>query len=142
MAEPMYRRIAQELRQEIQSGTPGPGEQLPTEFELRERYDASRNTVRDAIKLLTTFGLVETRPGTGTFVIEKIEPFVTTLSADPETGLGGGEGEAAYSEVKDRGREPSWSIPKVEVQVAAGNVAARLRIPEGTQVVSRHQERS
>jgi DNA-binding GntR family transcriptional regulator len=61
MAEPMYRRIAQELRQEIQSGMPGPGEHLPTELELRERYDASRNTVRDAIKLLTTLGLVETQ---------------------------------------------------------------------------------
>jgi GntR family transcriptional regulator len=141
MAEPMYRRIAQELRQEIKEGALGPGQRLPTELELRERYDASRNTVRDAIKLLTTQGLVETKPGMGTFVIEKIEPFVTTLSADPETGLGGGEGEAAYLEVKERGRQPSWSVPKVEVQVARGNVAARLRIPEGTQVVSRHQER-
>jgi GntR family transcriptional regulator len=141
MVEPMYRRIAQELRQQIESGTPGPGEQLPTEIELRDRWDASRNTVRDAIKLLATLGLVETRPGTGTFVVEKFEPFVTTLSADPETGLGGGEGDAAYSEVIERGRTPSWSIPKVEVQVATGNVAARLRIPEGTQVVSRHQER-
>jgi GntR family transcriptional regulator len=141
MVEPMYRRIAQELRQEIQSGMPGPGERLPTELELRERYDASRNTVRDAIKLLTTLGLVETRPGTGTFVIEKIEPFVTTLSADPETGLGGGEGDAAYSEVTERGRKPTWSTPRVEVHMASGNVAARLRVDAGTQVVSRHQER-
>jgi DNA-binding FadR family transcriptional regulator len=66
MVEPMYRRIAQELRQQIKSGMPGPGEQLPTEIELRDRYDASRNTVRDAIKLLTTLGLVETRPGNRT----------------------------------------------------------------------------
>src|ERR1700719_2437345 len=124
MAEPKYRQIAQELRQQIQSGTPGPGERLPTEIELMDRHNASRNTVRDAIKLLGTLGLVETKPGMGTFVIEKFEPFVTTLSADPETGLGGGEGDAAYSEVMERGREPSWSIPKVEVQVATGNVAA------------------
>jgi GntR family transcriptional regulator len=138
---PIYRRIAQELRQQIKSGHPGPGEQLPTELELGERYEASRNTVRDAIKWLTVNGLVETRPGQGTFVRPRITPFVTTLSAAPETGLGGGEGEAAFSEVKERGREPSASVPKVAVQLAVGNVAARLRVAEGTQVVSRRQER-
>ena len=137
----MYRRIAQELRQQIKSGHLGPGEQLPTELELGERYDASRNTVRDAIKWLTVNGLVETRPGQGTFVRRRIVPFVTTLSAAPETGLGGGESDAAFSEVRERGREPSASVPVVAVQQATGNVAARLRIPAGTEVVSRHQER-
>ena len=82
---PMYWRIAQELRQQIKSGHPGPGEQLPTELELGERYEASRNTVRDGIKWLTANGLVETRPGQGTFVRPRIVPFITTLSALPET---------------------------------------------------------
>jgi GntR family transcriptional regulator len=138
---PIYRRIAQELRQQIKSGVHEPGGQLPTELELAERYEASRNTVRDAIKWLAANGLVETRPGQGTFVPNRITPFVTTLSADPETGLGGGEGDAAFAEVRERGRRPSTSPPKVAVQLAHGNVAARLRIAEGTQVVSRHQER-
>ena len=114
----MYRRIAQELRQQIQSGHPGPGEQLPTELELGERYEASRNTVRDAIKWLSVNGLVETRAGQGTFVRPRIMPFVTTLSAARETGLGGGEGEAAFSEIKERGREPAASIPRIAVQQA------------------------
>jgi GntR family transcriptional regulator len=137
----MYRRIAQELRQQIKSGHPGPGEQLPTELELGERYEASRNTVRDAIKWLTANGLVETKPGQGTFVRPRITPFVTTLSMDPETGLGGGEGNAAFAEVRERGREPSASLPRVTVQLAVGNIAARLRVPDGTQVVGRYQER-
>jgi GntR family transcriptional regulator len=141
MAEPMYRQIALELRQQIQTGTLSAGQQLPTELELREEHGASRNTIRDAIKWLIGNGLVETRPGQGTFVVDRITPFVTTLSADPETGLGGGEGDAAFTEVRERGRVPSASIPRIEVQVAKGNVAARLRIPVGTQVVSRHQER-
>jgi len=137
----MYRQIAQELRQRIASGVLGPGQQLPTELELRERHGASRNTIRDAIKWLTTNGLVETRPGQGTFVVVRLDPFITTLSADPETGLGGGEGDAAFAEVRDRGRSPSASVSRVEVQAASGNVALRLRVPEGTQVVSRRQER-
>lgn len=141
MAEPMYRRIAHDLRQRIQAGDLTPGEQLPTELELREAYEASRNTIRDAIKWLTTNGLVESRAGQGTFVVERITPFVTTLSADPETGLGGGEGEAAMAEVRERGRVPSRSGPRVELLAATGNIATRLRVPEGTQVVSRHWER-
>jgi GntR family transcriptional regulator len=141
MAEAMYKQIAQDLQKQIEAGLLKPGQQVPTELELREKYEASRNTIRDAIKWLTNRTLVETRPGQGTFVVKRISPFVTTLSADPETGLGGGEGDASLGEVKERGRNPAASVPRVEVQIATGNVAARLRIPEGTQVVSRHQER-
>jgi len=102
MTEPMYRQIAQELRQRITSGELGPGQQLATELELRELHGASRNTIREAIKWLTTNGLVETRAGQGTFVVVRLDPFITTLSADPETGLGGGEGDAAFAKVRDR----------------------------------------
>ncbi|MGO9778447.1 MAG: GntR family transcriptional regulator, partial [Streptosporangiaceae bacterium] len=52
MADPIYRRIADQLRGEIESGVLGRGSQLPTELQLRERFDASRNTVRDAVKSL------------------------------------------------------------------------------------------
>ena len=83
MAQPMYQQIAEDLRSEIESGILKPGAQLPTEIELRDQYDASRNTVRDAIKRLTSQGLVETRPGQGTFVTRKIDPFVTVLTGGP-----------------------------------------------------------
>ena len=58
MAEPMYRQIADDLRGKIDSGEIAHGAQLPTEIELMDAYSASRNTVRDAIKLLTTRGMV------------------------------------------------------------------------------------
>src|SRR5580704_2238206 len=89
MADPMYRQIADDLRRQIEAGELPPGAQLQTELELRERYNASRNTIRDAIRWLITRGLVETRPGQGTFVIERIVPFVTTLTGDPTTASGG-----------------------------------------------------
>src|SRR5487761_505434 len=141
MTEPMYWRIAQDLRMEIESGHLRAGEQLPTELELRERHDASRNTIRDAVKWLTSRGLVETRPGLGTFVIQKIEPFVTTLSADPETALGGSENATFIQEGRRQHRTPQIDEPVVELQKAAGTVAARLQVPEGTSLVSRHQRR-
>jgi GntR family transcriptional regulator len=137
----MYRQIAQDLRQQIESGALPPGEKLPTEQQLSEKYQASRNTIRDAIKWLTNRTLVETRAGQGTFVAKRLTPFVTTLSVDPGTGLAGGEGRAALDEVVKRGRQAYVSPPRVEIHRATGNVRARLRITEGTQVVSRRQER-
>lgn len=56
----MYLQIVDDLQCKIEAGDLGPGNQLPSEMELREQYDASRNTVRDAIKWLITRGLVET----------------------------------------------------------------------------------
>ena len=143
MAEqPIYRQIADSLRQQIESGELAPGWQLQTETELRKHFDASRNTIRDAIKLLTSLGLVETRPGQGTFVVKKADPFITTLSTDTGTGLGGGEGATYLSQVSEQDREASSTVPQVEMQLASGEVAARLQLEDGAQVISRHQKRS
>src|SRR5260370_2387457 len=91
MTEPLYRQIADDLRIKIESGDLAQGSQLATEVELRDQYNASRNTVRDAIKWLTTLGLVEPRPGQGTFVVEKMQPFVTTLTGDLKTDYSASE---------------------------------------------------
>ncbi len=141
MTDPMYRQIAEDLRQQIESGVLTPGQQLSTELELRERYNASRNTVRDAVKWLTNLGLVETRPGQGTFVVEDKNPFVTTLSGDPKTGFGGGEGTSYLSEVSERNRKLSTSPIQVEIQQASAEVAAGLSLAVGTEVISRHERR-
>ncbi|HUZ27065.1 MAG TPA: GntR family transcriptional regulator [Streptosporangiaceae bacterium] len=140
MADPMWRQIAEDLRQKIESGELGHGgKALPSELELRETYQASRNTVRDAVKWLVTRGLVVTRPGQGTFVVTKIDPFVTQLTDD---GAGPGAESTAYaSEVTAQSRTPETSVPRVEIQQAAGLVAVELRLPAGTTVVSRHQQR-
>lgn len=141
MANPMYRQIAEDLRAQIESGELEPGQQLRTELELRDRYNASRNTVRDAIKWLTNLGLVETKPGQGTFVTQKIDPFVTTLTGDPETGWGGDEGAVYLSEVSEQNRKPTSSPLQVEIQEASDDMAAALGIPKGAEIISRHERR-
>lgn len=140
-ADPMYRQIAEDLRSKIEAGELARGTQLPTEIELRDQYNASRNTVRDAIKWLITRGLVETRPGQGTFVVEKITPFVSTLTGDPETGFGGGEDDIYDLEVKATRREPTASAPRVEIQQVNDVTAPELQLGLGSTVVSRHQRR-
>ena len=137
--QPMYQQIAEKLRTRIEKGELAPGAQLPTELELRDQYSSSRNTIRDAIKRLTSQGLVETRPGQGTFVTPRIDPFVTTLTGEPWKG---GDSSAAYlSEVNKSNREPSVTLPRVEIQVPSAEVTRRLRVPPDTQVVSRHESR-
>jgi GntR family transcriptional regulator len=138
MADPLWRQIAEDLRQKIETGQLGAdGKPLPTELELREQYKASRNTIRDAIKWLVTRGLVYTRSGQGTFVSRQVEPFVTVLS--PEAGMD--ENNAFTTEVLNRSRKPEVSVPRVEIQRAAGLAADELRLADDTMVISRHQQR-
>jgi GntR family transcriptional regulator len=142
MANPMYRQIAEDLRAQIEAGGLQRGQQLRTEIELREHYNASRNTVRDAIKWLTNLGLVETRPGQGTFVVQKIDPFVTTLTGDAKTGRGGGDEGASYrSEVSQQNREPKFSPVQVEIQQAPDYIGNALRVSKDAEVISRHERR-
>jgi GntR family transcriptional regulator len=144
---PMYRQIAEDLRGKIESGELPPGTQMKTEVGLQEEYsdraefssNVSRNTVRDAIKLLVSRGLVETRPGQGTFVVKRMQPFISKLTADPEAG--GVEDTVYRSEVERQGRTPQETLPRVEVQSATEDVAAHLELDEGAQVISRHQKR-
>lgn len=70
---PKYHRIADALRQEIKTGMYQPGEQLPSETALLDRFrqqfgTLSLPTLRQAIAILKSEGLVESRHGVGTFV--------------------------------------------------------------------------
>lgn len=137
--QPIYQQIAEDLKRKIDSGELGRGAQLPTELELRDQYDASRNTIRDAIKRLAAQGLVETRPGQGTFVTHTIDPFVTVLTSDP--ALGGGEGANYMSEVSRDHRLPRDTTPQVEIMSPQAEVAKRLGVEPDSQVVARHERR-
>jgi GntR family transcriptional regulator len=139
MPDPLYRQIADSLQRDIETGKLGEGAQLPTEQEISDLWGASRSTVRDAIKQLTTRGLVEAHAGQGTFVRRKITPIVTSLSATHD--LGTGEEAQYYIDVRRQQHTPWSSVPRVEIQPATNLVASELRLAPGSQVVLRHQER-
>lgn len=147
MAQPMYQQIADDIRRQIEAGELSRGKQLPTELELREKYGASRNTVRDAIKLLAALGLVETRPGQGTFITRPPDPFVTILSADSKTSstfvVGGGEGTTRLSAMAsvDPGQEEQPSESEPVVRVEAPDPWLRRRLSGAEQVIVRSQRR-
>ena len=64
-----YREIERYLRSLVEAA--GPGDPLPSEAELCERFSVSRMTVRQALAELTNDGLVERRRGQGTFVAHR-----------------------------------------------------------------------
>ena len=45
------------------------GTKLPNEFELGKRFGVGRSTIREAVKLLTSKGILEVRRGSGTYVV-------------------------------------------------------------------------
>lgn len=137
----MYRVIAEDLRQRIESGEWESGSRLSTELELRDEYDASRNTVRDAMKWLINRGLVETRPGHGTFVVEKIDPYVTFLTGDPRAGRDN-EGPVYLAGLQAAPAMPTSTEPRVEIQQATGVIKNELQLADGSTVVSRCQQLS
>jgi GntR family transcriptional regulator len=139
MADPAYRRIADSLRHAIEAGTLVGGDQLPTEQELAEEWGSSRSTVREAIRILVTRGLVEARPGQGTFVTKKITPIMTDLSATHD--LGTGETARYYIDVRRQNRTPRSTVPRVVIETASPLVAAELQLSRGAQVICRHQLR-
>lgn len=65
---PVYYRLADDIKQQIEGGVLKDGELIPTEAQLGEQYAISRMTVRQGISLLAEAGLIATVKGKGSFV--------------------------------------------------------------------------
>src|SRR5579863_1888906 len=68
---PLYHQLKQIVRSEIERGMYKPGDRLPSEPELIQRYGVSRITVRQALTELENEGVVVRRHGKGTYVAEQ-----------------------------------------------------------------------
>lgn len=139
-SRPLYRQVADELRVKIQQRQLPPGRQLPTEATLMDSYGVSRNTVRLALGVLRTEGLVVTGQGRGSFVadlpvhsvrqpVSVIRQMVTHDSSD-----------ALGPELTDSG-VPAHVEISVSTAPAPPFVADRLGLQTGDQVVVRHRLR-
>ena len=67
-SERLYEKVVEQIERRILSGELKIGAQLPSERELGDQFGVSRTAVREAIKALREKGLVEVRPGNGTFI--------------------------------------------------------------------------
>ncbi|NYF28096.1 GntR family transcriptional regulator [Microbacterium sp. JAI119] len=71
MTKSAYQQIADDLRRQIADGRWKPGERLPGELELGKLFGVSRNTVRQALHVLTQVNLLRRQRGSGTYVSEQ-----------------------------------------------------------------------
>lgn len=66
---PLYDQIVEHFEQQVMGNLLRPGDRLPPERDLSERFHVSRTVVREAIKALHEKGLVGIRPGSGTYIV-------------------------------------------------------------------------
>lgn len=69
-------KILLQIRNAITSGRFTVGQKLPSEFELMDELKVSRNSLREAMKILSAMGVVEIRRGDGTYICDNIKPRV------------------------------------------------------------------
>lgn len=77
--------VVEQISSSIRQGILKPGEKLPTESSMMAQHGVSRTVVREAISHLQASGLVQTRHGIGTFVLER--PAQGGLGIDAESIL-------------------------------------------------------
>jgi len=66
--EPLATEIARRLLDYLLAGHIEPGERIPSERKLAETLGVGRSVVREALKSITLLGLIEVRPGDGTYL--------------------------------------------------------------------------
>ncbi len=101
---------AHNLRLEITDGRWGIGERIPNELTLAELLSVSRGTVREAVRMLVSQGMLETRQGSGTYVRSAVDP------------------AAALDRVKRASLRDQWEA-RAALDVEAARLAALRHVP-------------
>ena len=122
-ASTLYAKVEEALATEITEGEYRPGDQLPTEDALLERFQVSRITVRRAIQNLVLRDLLEIRRGLGTFVLApRIEAELTKLTGFVE-------------DMHAAGRKATARVVSHGIVAASARVAERLQLTKGMKVM-------
>ena len=122
-AIPMYYQLKVHLRERILAGELVPGQQTPSEQQLAKDYGVSKMTVRQALADLVDEGLLDRKPGVGTFVAQRriqrnlVGDFVTFFESQLD------------------GRRPGSRVLTVRVIPAEGKAQFKLKLRQGEPVV-------
>ncbi|MFJ9886516.1 GntR family transcriptional regulator [Streptomyces sp. NPDC091287] len=135
-AKAKYLQIADDLAAQIRSGVLGAGDSVPSETALMERYGVASGTVRKAVAELRATQLIETHHGRGSFV--RSRPPVQRKSSDRFRRTHRKAGKAAYlAEAEQSGGKPSVTVLFIGPTEAPAEIAERLGVPAGSQVLAR-----
>ena len=122
LKEQLHLQIARELQQRITSGFLKPGDQLPSEAELCEKFDASRGPVRQAIASLRAEGLISSGRGRRSVVLAPPRLKVSFILSN-------------YRWMKEHGLEPTSKILWMARRPSPAHVAAAMGMEEGDPVI-------
>lgn len=133
---PIFKQIADHLRDAIEQGKLRAGDKLPSESRLMQHYDVARMTIRHALQVLQSEGLTVAEHGRGVFV--RSRPPVRRLASDRFARRHREQGKAAFiAEAERAGGEPFVDSIQIDESVAPPEVGARLGLPVGSPVVVR-----
>lgn len=136
---PAYKQIADQFRSAIQSGELEPGAQLPSEAELIDQFGVAQGTVRRALDLLRSEGVIESHQGRGVFV--RVQPPIQRQSGNRlrRSFRESGKGAAYDADAEAAGFTPSVELYFVGQIEAPDEVAERLAVSAGTPVLARRR---
>lgn len=116
---PKYMQIHHWVRALIDRGEIRRGDRLPTETELSRMFSVNRMTVRKAMDMFVTDGMIHRQPGKGTFLVaEKPEDLVYTLKNIT----------SFIDDMQSAGQQPAYHAIDVKVLQPPDEVAGLLRL--------------
>ncbi|MBA3488818.1 MAG: FadR family transcriptional regulator [Longispora sp.] len=114
---PLVTQVIDQLREQITQGEWPVGERIPPEPELATQLGVGRNTLREAVKALCHVGLLESRQGSGTYVVAASE-----LSS------------AVARRVSDADFQDVLEVRRA-FEIEAARLAARRRTPDDLEIL-------
>ena len=123
MGSPVYIKIHNELRENIEAGKWQIGEKIPAERELAAEFGVSRMTLRQAIQTLVDDGILERRVGAGTYVANrKVQEKMAGVTSFTEL-------------MQALGKEPSSKTISYHLTFPSQNEAETLHLQPGERVL-------
>ena len=130
MSSPIYIKIHNQLRENIEDGKWKVGEKIPAERELAGQFNVSRMTLRQAIQELVDEGILERRVGSGTFVAHrKVQERMSGVTSFTDL-------------MKSLGKVPSSTTISYHLTIPSQVEIEKLDLKEGDQVVRMERIRS
>ena len=119
---PLYQQLYDILRGELMRGQWKPGDMLPAESELMQRFEVSRITVRQVLDMLVRDGLIYRQQGRGSFVahptIEQTQVRIVSFTED----------------MRQRGFRPGTEVLEAGLLPAPADIAGKLAIEPGEEL--------
>lgn len=112
---------AEQIVEAIQRGDFAVGSRLPSEFELAEQMGVSRPSIREALSALQAMALIESRPGSGNYVLRAPSPL------DERNAVGLIESEAGCLEVMEAREALEPAVAALAAAKAEKTAIARLK---------------